>query len=94
MDYYNNFTKSDKIKIEIIKILSDFREHTPSEIALRIKTNGKTILKNCNFLKLIGLVEIDIKETKRTTYYIRLKKDLIKNDMNNLLKSFNRLNFK
>ena len=91
MDYNKDFNKSDKIKIEIIKILSDFHEHTPSEIALRLQTNGKTILNNCNFLKLIGLVDIEKKVTKRTAYYIKLKEDLFTNNINNILENFNHL---
>lgn len=80
------FTKSDKIKMQILKILSDFKDHTPSEIALKLKTNGKTILSNCYFLKLMGFIEIDIKDTKTIRYYIRLKRNSEKDTIGNILK--------
>ncbi|GAG98772.1 unnamed protein product [marine sediment metagenome] len=71
-DFSKLFTKSDIIKIKIINFLSDYREHTPSEIALYLGTNTNTILNNCNFLNLIGIVDIDEKKTKRTSYFIKL----------------------
>ena len=72
----NDFTKSDKIKVKILKVLADYLIHTPSEIASVIKTNGTTVLKNCYFLKSLGLVNIEEKKTKRTLYYISLNKKI------------------
>ena len=72
-EYSKNLTKSDLIKLKILDILSDYKEHTPSEIANYLKTNTKTILNNCYFLKLMGIIQIDEKKTKRTSYYIKLK---------------------
>lgn len=72
-DYSKILIKSDLIKIKILDFLSDYKEHTPSEIANYLKTNTKTILNNCYFLKLMGIIQIDEKKTKRTNYYIKLK---------------------
>jgi len=70
-----NITKSDFIKLKILKLLIDRKYHTPSEIAGSLGTNTKTVLSNCNFLKLLGIIEIDEKITKRTSYFIKLRDD-------------------
>ena len=84
---FKKLTKSDKIKFKIIKILTDFREHTPSEIATKLKTNGETVLKNCYFLKFLGLIDIDEKKTMRKVYYIKLKQNQNPINIDELIKN-------
>lgn len=50
---------SDKKKIEILQILSDGKVHTYYHLSKGVKTNYETIKKNCQFLELLTLVEID-----------------------------------
>ena len=50
--------KSDKKKLEILKILSDGRVYSFYHLSKALKTNYNTIKKNCIFLELLGLVEI------------------------------------
>lgn len=67
-----NLLKSDQIKIEILKLLSDGNPHTPSELAISLRTNSKTIDKNSKFLELIGAIRIQEISTKRTVKYMRI----------------------
>jgi DNA-binding MarR family transcriptional regulator len=67
-----NLLKSDKIKIEILKLLSDGNPHTPSELAIALRTNSKTIDKNSGFLELIGAIRIQEISTRRTVKYMRI----------------------
>ncbi|MGD2248127.1 MAG: hypothetical protein PVF58_06945 [Candidatus Methanofastidiosia archaeon] len=68
----SNLLKSDQIKIEILKILSDGNPHTPSEVAITLRTNSKTIDKNSKFLELIDAIRIQKITTKRTVKYMRI----------------------
>lgn len=64
--------KSDQIKIEILEVLSDGNLHTPSELAIQLRTNSKTIDGNSRFLELIGAVRIQEISTKRTVKYMNI----------------------
>lgn len=88
---FKDFTKSDKIKIKILQILSDFQEHTPSELASTLNTNGTTILKNCYFLNLLGIIDVDVKKTKRTSYYIKLRNNLDENSIKKIFEKIDRI---
>lgn len=67
--------KSDLIKIEILKVLSDGDLHTPSELAITLRTNSKTIDGNSRFLELIGAIRIQEVSTKRTVKYLNITSD-------------------
>lgn len=64
--------KSDKLKVDIMKILLDEKYHTPSEIAIKLRTNSYTIMRNCYFLNLLGFIKIEMMETKQKITYIKL----------------------
>lgn len=64
--------KSDQIKIEILKVLSDGNLHTPSELAITLRTNSKTIDGNSRFLELIDAIRIQEVSTKRTVKYMNI----------------------
>lgn len=67
-----NLLKSDQIKIEILNILSDGNLHTPSELAITLRTNSKTIDGNSRFLELIGAIKIQEISTKRKVKYMNI----------------------
>ena len=67
-----NLLKSDQIKIEILNILSDGNLHTPSELAITLRTNSKTIDGNSRFLELIGAIKIQEILTKRKVKYMNI----------------------
>lgn len=69
-----SFIKSDILKINIIIHLSDEKSHTPSELATKLNTNNKTILRNSKFLEFLGLIEIDVKKTIQYYYYLNISK--------------------
>jgi len=50
--------ESDKIKLKILKILSDGKIYSFYLLSKLLKTNYNTIKKNCYFLELLSLVEI------------------------------------
>ena len=69
--------ESDKIKLEILKILADRKFYSFYNLSKQLKTNFSTIKKNCKFLELLGLVEIqEIKKEETATgkprYYVRI----------------------
>ncbi|MGC1121744.1 MAG: hypothetical protein WBA22_11690 [Candidatus Methanofastidiosia archaeon] len=68
----SNLLKSDQIKIEILKLLSDGNLHTPSELAITLRTNSKTIDKNSEFLERIGAIRTQEISTKRKVKYMRI----------------------
>jgi hypothetical protein len=70
-----DFLKSDQIKIEILKALSDGNIHTPSELAIMLRTNSKTIDGNSKFLELIGAIRIQEISTKRKVKYMNITGD-------------------
>jgi len=49
MEENKKLLKSDQLKIDIIKILLDEKYHTPSEMAIKLRTNSQTIIRNCYF---------------------------------------------
>ena len=78
---------SDVLKLRILRILKDQKPHTPSEIAIKLQTNGVTVLRNCKFLEIIGFISIDVIKTKRKMYVLKMERKLpfLKNVDENLL---------
>jgi DNA-binding MarR family transcriptional regulator len=72
---YSHFLKSDQIKIELLKLLSDGNPHTPSELAISLRTNSKTIEGNCKFLELIDAIKVQEILTKRKVRYITISRE-------------------
>lgn len=72
---YSHFLKSDQIKIELLKLLSDGNPHTPSELAITLRTNSKTIEGNCRFLELIDAIKVQEIFTKRKVRYITISRE-------------------
>lgn len=50
---------SDKKKIEILEALSDKKVHTFYHLSKAVGTNYETVKKNCRFLELLDLIEVD-----------------------------------
>lgn len=50
---------SDKKKIEILEALSDKKVHTFYHLSKAVATNYETVKKNCRFLELLELIEVD-----------------------------------
>lgn len=55
----DNLLVSDRKKIEILKALKDGKVHSFYNLSKKLGTNFHTIKKNCNFLELLKLIEID-----------------------------------
>lgn len=51
--------RSDRKKIELLKALSDQKVHTYYNLSKITRTNYNTVKKNCQFLELLNLVEVD-----------------------------------
>ena len=51
--------ESDRKKIEILKVLSNGKVYTYYNLSKVLKTNYETIKKNCNFLELLNLIEVN-----------------------------------
>jgi hypothetical protein len=51
--------ESDKKKIEILRTLSDGKVYTYYNLSKTIKTNYETVKKNCSFLELLNLIEVN-----------------------------------
>ena len=66
------FLRSDVLKFKVLKKLLDKRDHTPSELSTKLKTNGTTLLRNCKLLELFDLIEIDVKKTKGINYFLKI----------------------
>ncbi len=50
---------SDEKKIEILEALSDKKVHTFYHLSKAVGTNYETVKKNCRFLELLDLIEVD-----------------------------------
>lgn len=70
-----NFLRSDILKFRIIKELLDKKDHTPSDLSLKLKTNGTTLLRNAKLLQLFDLIEIDVKKTKGIYYFLKITQE-------------------
>ncbi|ADB58018.1 hypothetical protein [Archaeoglobus profundus] len=71
--------ESDRIKLEILKVLSNGKVYSFYLLSKLLKTNYNTIKKNCFFLELLGLVEIVKVEREESatgipSYRIRITK--------------------
>ncbi|MHA1250066.1 MAG: hypothetical protein ACTSRP_08770 [Candidatus Helarchaeota archaeon] len=73
-----NLLRSDLLKLKILKELLDKKDHTPSELSIKLNTNGTTLLRNSKFLELFDLIEIDVKKTKGINYFIKITQKGIK----------------
>ncbi|MGV9142261.1 MAG: hypothetical protein ACOC1X_04920 [Promethearchaeota archaeon] len=51
--------QSDQKKIELLKILADGKIYSYYHLSKAAKTNYDTVKKNCNFLELLNLVEVN-----------------------------------
>ncbi len=69
------YLRSDIIKLKIIKELLDKKDHTPSELSLKLNTNGTTLLRNCKLLELFNFIQIDVKRTKGIYYFLKLTQE-------------------
>lgn len=69
------FLRSDILKFKIIKHLLDKKDHTPSELSLKLNTNGTTLLRNGKLLELFNLIEIDVKKTKGINYFLKITQE-------------------
>ena len=69
------FLRSDILKFKIIKRLLDKKDHTPSELSLKLNTNGTTLLRNAKLLELFNLIEIDVKKTKGINYFLKITQE-------------------
>lgn len=50
---------SDRKKIEILRALSNGKVYTYYHLSRQVRTNYDTIKMNCDFLELLGFVEVD-----------------------------------
>jgi len=71
IDYLN----SDILKLKIFRELLDKKDHTPSELSLKLNTNGTTLLRNSKLLELFNFVEIDVKRTKGINYFLKITQE-------------------
>ncbi|KXA93222.1 hypothetical protein AKJ66_02525 [candidate division MSBL1 archaeon SCGC-AAA259E22] len=55
----NNLLVSGKKKIEILQVLKDGKVHSFYNLSKEVGTNFNTSKKNCNFLELLKLINID-----------------------------------
>lgn len=67
-----DFLRSDILKFKILKELLDKKDHTPSELSIKLNTNGTTLLRNGKLLELFDLIEIDVKKTKGINYFLKI----------------------
>lgn len=77
---------SDKKKIEILEVLSDGKVHTFYHLSKVVKTNFETIKKNCRFLELLNLVEINRVSKKDSASGVASYRVRITNDGSKILK--------
>ena len=75
--------ESDRKKIEILKVLSNGKVYTYYNLSKVLKTNYETIKKNCNFLELLNLIEVNriSKEESASgvaSYRVRITKEGLK----------------
>lgn len=50
---------NDKLKIRVLKQLSDEKVYSFYSLAKAVGANNTTVMRNCNFLHKIGLLKID-----------------------------------
>lgn len=79
---------SDKKKIEILEVLSDGKVHTFYHLSKVVKTNFETVKKNCRFLELLNLVEINRISKKDSASGVASYRVRITNDGSKILKGF------
>lgn len=70
-----DYLRSDILKFKIIKELLDKKDHSPSELSLKLNTNGTTLLRNAKLLQLFDLIEIDVKKTKGIYYFLKITQE-------------------
>ena len=70
-----NYINSDILKLKIFRMLIDKKDHTPSELSLKLNTNGTTLLRNCKLLELFNFIEIDVKRTKGINYFLKITQE-------------------
>ena len=86
--------ESDKIKLKILKILSNRKVYSFYHLSKVLKTNYSTVKKNCFFLELLKLVEVikiekEESASNKPTYRVKITErglDVIK-DLNDHEKS-------
>jgi hypothetical protein len=71
--------KSDLVKLEILKTISDGKRYTMYSLSKKLKTGYDTLLPNCYFLELLKLIEVikvgkDESATGRAYYSIKITK--------------------
>ena len=71
IDYIN----SDILKLKIFRMLTDKKDHTPSELSRKLNTNGTTLLRNCKLLESFNFIEIDVKRTKGINYFLKITQE-------------------
>lgn len=64
-----NLTKSDRIKVAILEALSNRGSATYYGITKETKTSFESLVPNCYFLQLLGLVTIEKAETPGMNYH-------------------------
>ncbi|MEW5937345.1 MAG: hypothetical protein AB1665_05975 [Candidatus Thermoplasmatota archaeon] len=52
--------KSDEIKMQILRLLEDGRVYTYSGISRSLDTGYPTVKANCEFLRVLGLIELSL----------------------------------
>ncbi|HIH69643.1 hypothetical protein [Methermicoccus shengliensis] len=71
---------SDKKKIELLKTLSDGKVYTYYNLSKTLRTNYETVKKNCKFLELLNLVEVNKVEREESatgiaSYRVKITKE-------------------
>ncbi len=77
---------SDKKKIEILEVLSDGKVHTFYHLSKVVRTNFETVKKNCRFLELLNLIEINRISKKDSASGVASYRVRITNDGSKILK--------
>ena len=52
--------KSDEIKLQILEVLNNGKTYTFSKLSGELGTSYNTVISNCEFLKLLHLIEVNI----------------------------------
>ncbi len=52
--------KSDEIKIQILEVLNNGKAYTFSKLSGEVGTSYYTVTSNCEFLKLLNLIEVNV----------------------------------
>ena len=52
--------KSDEIKFQILKVLKNGKTYTFSKLSGELGTSYNTVISNCEFLKLLDLIEVNV----------------------------------